>query len=108
MAETLLREPGFGLKPVAVFDQTQTWTDSELTSKVAVLHDFAQAAEVARDLKAPYAVIAMPGSEPEALVDTIEEHVSPYFRDPDHPASFSLVEPMDSSQETPATFWALR
>lgn len=79
MAETLLREPGFGLKPVAVFDQTQIWTDSELTSKVAVLHDFSQAAEIARDLKSPYAVIAMPGSEPEELADTIEEHVSPYF-----------------------------
>lgn len=79
MAETLLREPGFGLKPVAVFDQTQTWTDSELASKVAVLHDFGQASEIARDLKAPYAVIAMPGSEPEVLIDTIEEHISPYF-----------------------------
>jgi Undecaprenyl-phosphate galactose phosphotransferase WbaP len=79
MAETLLREPGFGLKPVAVFDQTQTWTDSEFTNQVAVLHDFAHAADMARDLKSPYAVIAMPGTEPEALVETIEEHVSPYF-----------------------------
>jgi FlaA1/EpsC-like NDP-sugar epimerase len=79
MAETLLGEPGFGLKPVAVFDQTQTWTDSELASRVAVLHDFAQAAEVARDLKAPYAVIAMPSSDSDALIHTIEEHISPYF-----------------------------
>ncbi len=79
MAETLLREPAFGLKPVAVFDQTQTWTDSELRSRVTVLHDLAQAADVARNLNSPYAVIAMPGSEPEALIETIEEHVSPYF-----------------------------
>jgi Undecaprenyl-phosphate galactose phosphotransferase WbaP len=79
MAETLLREPGFGLKPVAVFDQTQTWADSQLTSKVAVLHDFAQAAELARDLNSPYAVIAMPSTEAEELADTIEAHVSPYF-----------------------------
>ena len=39
MAETLLGEPAFGLRPVAVFDQTQTWADSELRSKVTVLHD---------------------------------------------------------------------
>jgi Undecaprenyl-phosphate galactose phosphotransferase WbaP len=79
MVETLLREPGFGLKPVAVFDHTQTWVDSELASKVTVLHDFVHAAEVARNTKAAYAVIAMPASEPESLIDTIEEHVSPYF-----------------------------
>jgi Undecaprenyl-phosphate galactose phosphotransferase WbaP len=43
------------------------------------LHDFVHAAEVARNTKAAYAVIAMPASEPESLIDTIEEHVSPYF-----------------------------
>lgn len=79
MAETLLREPAFGLKPVAVFDQTQTWTDSELANKLTVLHDFGQAAAVARDLNAPYAVIAMPDSDHDSLIETIEEHVSPYF-----------------------------
>jgi Undecaprenyl-phosphate galactose phosphotransferase WbaP len=79
MAETLLGEPAFGLRPVAVFDQTQTWADSELRNKVTVLHDLGQAAEVARHLNAPYAVIAMQGSEPEALIETIEEHISPYF-----------------------------
>lgn len=79
MAETLLGEPAFGLRPVAVFDQTQTWADSALRSRVTVLHDFAQASHVASGLNAPYAVIAMPGSEPEALIETIEEHISPYF-----------------------------
>jgi len=79
MVETLLREPAFGLKPIAVFDQTQTWTDSALAGTVTVLHDFAHAADVARNLNAPYAVIAMQGSEPEALIEAIEQHVSPYF-----------------------------
>lgn len=79
MAETLLGEPAFGLRPVAVFDKTQTWADSQLGNKVTVLHDLRQAAEVARNLNAPYAVIAMHGSDPEALMETIEEHISPYF-----------------------------
>jgi Undecaprenyl-phosphate galactose phosphotransferase WbaP len=79
MIETLLREPAFGLKPVAVYDQTLNWEESELSGKVAVLHDLSSAAEVASNWKSPYAVIAMPNSDPEALVDTIEEHISPYF-----------------------------
>ena len=79
MVETLLREPAFGLKPVAVYDKTLTWEDSELAGKVVVLHDLSSAAHVASKLNAPYAVIAMPNSDPEALIDTIEEHISPYF-----------------------------
>jgi Undecaprenyl-phosphate galactose phosphotransferase WbaP len=79
VVEALMREPSFALKPVAVFDQTQTWVDSERTRNVSILHDFTHAAEVARNLKSPYAVIAMPGVEAEALIQTIEEHISPYF-----------------------------
>jgi Undecaprenyl-phosphate galactose phosphotransferase WbaP len=79
VVEALMREPSFALKPVAVFDQTQTWVDSELTRDISILHDFTHAAEVARNLKSPYAVIAMPGIDADVLIQTIEEHISPYF-----------------------------
>lgn len=79
VVEALMREPSFALKPVAVFDQTQTWVNSELTQDVSILHDFTHAAEVARKLNSPYAVIAMPGGDAEKLIETIEEHISPYF-----------------------------
>ena len=79
MAETLLREPAFGLKPVAVLDKTQSWSDSDLTSELTILHNFSDAAKVASKLNAPYAVIAMPETESESLIETIEEHISPYF-----------------------------
>jgi Undecaprenyl-phosphate galactose phosphotransferase WbaP len=79
MAETFLGEPAFGLRPVAIFDQTQTWADAELRKKVTVIHDISRASEVARHLNSPYAIIAMHGLEPNVLMETIEEHISPYF-----------------------------
>lgn len=79
IVDALLREPSFALKPVAVFDPTRTWTGSELTRDLSVLHDFSHAAEVASKLKSPYAVIAMSGVDPDQLISTIEEHISPYF-----------------------------
>jgi Undecaprenyl-phosphate galactose phosphotransferase WbaP len=79
VVDALLREPGFALKPVAVFDPTRTWKGSELSRNVSVLHDFSHAAEVASKLKSPYAVIAMSGVDPDELIATIEEHVSPHF-----------------------------
>jgi Undecaprenyl-phosphate galactose phosphotransferase WbaP len=79
IVDALLREPSFALKPVAVFDPTRTWTGSELSRELSVLHDFSHAAEVASKLKSPYAVIAMSGVDPDELISTIEEHISPYF-----------------------------
>jgi Undecaprenyl-phosphate galactose phosphotransferase WbaP len=77
VAETLMSEVGFGLKPVAIFDQT--WTDAPPIPGVPVLRDFALAAEVASNLRAPYAVIAIHGETPESVIATIESYISPYF-----------------------------
>jgi Undecaprenyl-phosphate galactose phosphotransferase WbaP len=79
MARTLVSEPGFGLRLVAVFDKTQSGTHSELGDQVTVLPDLAHAAAVARNLNSPYAVIAMPSTQPDDLMEMIEEHISPYF-----------------------------
>ena len=77
VAETLINEAGFGLKPVAVFDQT--WTDAPSIPGIPVMRDFALAAEIASKLRSPYAVIAMHGETPENVIATIENYISPYF-----------------------------
>ena len=79
MARTLIAEPGFGLRLVAVVDKTQSGPHSEFGGKVALLPDLAHAAAVARNLNSPYAVIAMPSTHPDDLMELIEEYISPYF-----------------------------
>ncbi|HXE12756.1 MAG TPA: undecaprenyl-phosphate galactose phosphotransferase WbaP [Bryobacteraceae bacterium] len=79
MARTLIAEPGFGLRLVAVFDKTEAENRAELGDQVAVLPDLAHAAAVARNLNSPYAVIAMPSTQPDDLMEMIEEYISPYF-----------------------------
>jgi Undecaprenyl-phosphate galactose phosphotransferase WbaP len=79
VVDTLISEPGFGLKPVAVVDRSLNGPNLASAQKITLIRDYDSVANVVRNLRAPYAVVAMQGTDPESLITTIEEHIAPYF-----------------------------
>ncbi len=76
--EKLMTEHTWGLKPVAVFDASGN-TAGTAAEPLFTFSDLAEAADVARCCRHPYAVIAFSGEQPESVIDSIESFISPYF-----------------------------
>ncbi len=73
-----MAEHTWGLKPVAVYDASGA-AGLNTSEYIYTFRDLAEAADVARCCRHPYAVIAFSGEEPESLIDTIESFISPHF-----------------------------
>ncbi len=76
--DKLMNEHTWGLKPVAVYDATGSM-GVKLNESIYTFTNLAEAAEVARSCRHPYAVIAFSGKEPESVIDTVESFIAPYF-----------------------------
>jgi Undecaprenyl-phosphate galactose phosphotransferase WbaP len=74
----LVAEHDWGLKPIAVYDAAGD-TRLETTEPLYRFTDLAEAQQVAQMCPNAYAVIGFSGEKPDAMVDTIERYISPYF-----------------------------
>ena len=72
VVQTLLRHPGLGLKPLAVFDDDEKKRGH--IESVPILGGVDQAALLAKEMSVKHAIVAMPGVPREQLLALLERH----------------------------------